>query len=472
MKHSTAVTLLLIGFASVVVLASCGGGNGSDSVGNVPNPPVISTIPPPAGTVSIAYSFTFTVASGGTVPFTWSETGALPPGLTFSNGGMLSGTPTTAGSFPITVMVQDSHGLNAAPQNSIIQISAQLLAFTPTGIMGSTRSGHTATLLKDGKVLVTGGFDSNGQSLAIAELFDTTSGTFTPTGSMKTARSGHTATVLNDGTVLVAGGVDNSNGKFLATAELFDPTSGTFTLTGSMGTARESHTGTLLRNGEVLVTGGGDAGNVFATAELFDPTSGSFSPTGSMGSARLLHTATLLNDGKVLVTGGGDNNSILATAELFDTTSGTFTPTGSMGTGRESHTAVLLNDGKVLVTAGEDNNTNFVATAELFDPASESFSSTGSMGTARAAHTATLLKDGRVLVNGGATFVTRGGLRHLSATATAELFDPASGSFSPTGSMGTARKYHTATLLNDGKVLVVGGQDAGTAPLATAELFQ
>jgi hypothetical protein len=431
-----------------------------DIVIDYPPPPSINTTPPPAiGTLNSPYvGFTFT-ATDGFPPFAWSETGTLPNGLDFSSGGALSGKPTADGPFTITVMLQDSLGRNAVPQNFTILVLST--GFKPTGSMGTARSSHSATLLNSGKVLVTGGFD-----VATAELLDPSSGSFAPTGSMGTTRSSHTATLLSNGKVLVTGG-QNPGGNAVATAELFDPATGSFTPTGSMETGRSSHTATLLNDGKVLVTGGVDAaGGSVTTAELFDPTSGSFAPTGRMGTARAFHTATLLNDGRVLVTGGAD----VATAELFDPASGSFAPTGRMGTARAFHTATLLTNGKVLVTGGAVGGA-VLATAEIFDPANGSFAPTANMGSVRCFHTATLLKDGTVLVTGGL-----GNFFRMPALSAAELFDPASGTFSATADMTAARYSHTATLLTNGKVLVTGGLGSVVASfgptLATAELYQ
>jgi Galactose oxidase, central domain len=422
-----------------------------------PPPPVVNTTPAPAiGTLNVAYVGSSFTATNGLSPFTWSETGALPQGMGFSSGGVFSGTPTQAGSFNITVTVQDSLGRSSAPQNFTIVVLSK--GFTPTASMGTARAWHTATLLNNGKVLVTGGAGATAD-LATAELFDPTAGSFSPTGSMESTRSSHTATLLSDGKVLITGGY--GGGATFATAEIFDPASGSFTPTGSMGTARDYHTATLLSNGKVLVTGGLDAGqNVLTSAEIFDPASGSFTPTGSMGTARDYHTATLLSNGNVLVTGGGN-----ATAELFDPTTGSFSPTGSMESARTWHTATLEN-GKVLVTGGYGAGGKAVATAEIFDPASGTFVTTGSMGTARYLHTATLLSNGNVLVAGG----LMNGSTPLSA---AELFDPTSGTFFATADMTATRSSHTATLLTSGQVLVTGGQATnGGTILATAELYQ
>jgi hypothetical protein len=139
-----------------------------------------------------------------------------------------------------------------------------------------------------------------------------------------------------------------------------------------------------------------------------------------------------------------------------------FTPTGSLVTERLLHTATLLNSGKVLIAGGQKEGGIALATAELYDPATGSFASTGSMGAARTFHTATLLNNGKVLVTGGN--------ESTGDLVTAEIFDPATGSFMPTGSMTTARSWHTATLLTNGKVLITGGLDSGTF-LATAELY-
>ena len=244
-----------------------------------------------------------------------------------------------------------------------------------------------------------------------------------------------------------------------------------FTATGSMGSARQRHTATLLPDGKVLITGGG-----VSTAEIFDPAGnagvGSFTATGSMGSARFAHTATLLPNGKVLITGGHNGTNTLSSAEIFDPAGnggvGSFTTTGSMGSARYIHTATLLPNGKVLITGGH-NGVTVVPSAEIFDPAGGVgfFTATGSMGSAKYIHTATLLPNGKVFVAGGSN-----GAALLSSV---EIFDPAGnggvGSFTATGSMGSARYIHTATLLPNGKVLITGGHN-GAIVVPSAEIFR
>src|SRR6202030_328882 len=196
--------------------------------------------------------------------------------------------------------------LGSTPVSSLAP-EATPFTFDNTGSLTTARARHTATLLPNGKVLLAGGFDSSGDALTSAELYDPGSGTWTATGSLSTARYHHTATLLPNGKVLVAGGQGTSTNA-IASAELYDPASGTWTVTGSLNTARARHSATLLPNGKVLVAGGNDiSSNALASAELYDSTSGSWTFTGSLNSARYVHTATLLPNGKVLVAGGVDN---------------------------------------------------------------------------------------------------------------------------------------------------------------------
>ena len=332
-------------------------------------------------------------------------------------------------------------------------------SWVATGSMSVGRVGHTATLLTDGRVLAAGGSTPEGLT-PTAELYDPATGAWTLTGSMSVGRAYYNATLLTDGRVLVTGG--STPEGLTPTAELYDPATGAWTLTGSMSVGRSDHNATLLREGRVLVAGGSTPTGPTPTAELYDPATGTWAAAGSMNYARAGHPATLLADGKVLVAGWD-------TAELYDPATGIWAVTGSMNYARWGHRATLLTDGTVLVVGG--SGTSFscstcrwepTATAEAYDPATSAWRVTGAMTDARIRHTATLLANGRVLVAGGAL----GCWPHSPQDAgsfpypqlnSAEGYDPVSGTWVARTLMQTGRYNHTATLLNDGRVLTAGG---------------
>lgn len=191
-------------------------------------------------------------------------------------------------------------------------------AWTSTGQLHG-RTGHTATLLQTGQVLVTGG-----RTLSIldtAEQYDPAAGAWTLVSPLSHPRTDHTATLLPNGKVLVVGGRDASGP--LATAELFDPKTRTFASTGLLAQARYNHTATLLSNGKVLVVGGtGSVGGGLSLAEIYDPATSLWLPAGTLTDARVGHTATLLGNGNVLVAGGGDFGASLDSVEIYNPTSG------------------------------------------------------------------------------------------------------------------------------------------------------
>ncbi|WP_052420245.1 Kelch repeat-containing protein [Hyalangium minutum] len=279
--------------------------------------------------------------------------------------------------------------------------------WSPTGSLVTARYSHTATLLPSGKVLVLGGYNPDGvdgwdsPTLATAEVYDPGTGTWSRTGSLATGRSGHTATLLPSGKVLVLGGATDEeyfnkaevydpetgtssltpntslegytavllrSGKVLVTdgkdAEVYDPGTGTWSRTGSLAMSRYAYTATLLPSGKVLVAAGGTL-----TAEVYDPETGTWSRTGSLAIGRDGHTAVLLPSGKVLVVGGGRSSvsgslESAQSAEVYDPETGTWSPTGRLVHPHWApHTTTLLSSGRVLVFGG-----NALYWAELYTP--------------------------------------------------------------------------------------------------------
>lgn len=247
-------------------------------------------------------------------------------------------------------------------------------------------NGATATLLNDGRVLVVGGIAAPGLSSpsvpaatfnAPAEIYDPQSGTFSAAGAMVANRNSHAATLLADGRVLITGGQATWGGyptdSDFDSAEIFDPSSGTFSFAGTMTEPRIQHYAVLLPNGKVLI--GGAGGLDMGSAELFDPTSRLFTLTGPMTSqSRFSAIAALLPSGQVLVTGGKNSLQIATnTAELYDPGSGTFSATGNMTVGRDDFSGVLLQDGRFFVYGGATSVccSQGLNSAEIYTPTVE-----------------------------------------------------------------------------------------------------
>ena len=407
---------------------------------------------------------------------------------------------------------------NSGTLASTVLFSARRGAFEPHAALSSPRRRHTATLLLDGKVLLVGGSDGS-SALSSTELYDPDAGTFSAGPPLSVARDGHTATRLESGSVLVAGGGD-------ASAEIFDPVAGAWSGTGPMVEARAGHAAARLPDGRVLLVGPG------FSAEVFDPAAdggaGAFAATGSLNELDTTGaSATLLSTGEVLVAGGGPFACVpgggcmgSSVAELYDPSA-----SGGVGAFRKAatdrtalhgnHTATLLPSGEVLIAAGRFDAGGPPSPprkdSELYDPTTETFTDAGDLMLPRSFHGAALMSTGQVVVPGGLTPQTfpqrhaetffdspgtftatsrlvdqreaaaavplRSGKLLLvgGGTATAEVFDPSGSSFTPTdNSMTVARSEHTATVLQSGQVLVVGGESTAGLPssaVASAELY-
>jgi GH25 family lysozyme M1 (1,4-beta-N-acetylmuramidase)/N-acetylneuraminic acid mutarotase len=387
--------------------------------------------------------------------------------------------------------------------NSVVTNSAEIYdpvsgTWSQTGPMGTARYGHTATLLGDGTVLAAGGWTPS--ITPSAELYNPATGTWSATGSMNFDRYGHTATLLPNGQVLAAAGIFlgeissaelynpatkswtttgslNServfqtatllpNGQALVvsgyynhaaglttnSAEIYDPVRTNWTVAGLVNTGRAFHTATQLPGGQIVLVGGLNGTTYLSSVETYEPTNGNWTITGSMSAARLHPTLTLLTNGLALAAGGFGTNGNPTNTEVFNPAAGQWTATaGGLNAGRYYHTATLLTSGQVLVTGGF-NGTSDLASVELFDPASGLWTEAAPLHAAREFHTATLLLNGQVLVAGGATYFPTD-----IPTNGAELYDPGTGTWLQTGPLNVARGQHTAVLLPNGKVMVMGG---------------
>jgi N-acetylneuraminic acid mutarotase len=338
--------------------------------------------------------------------------------------------------------------------------------------MSTARAYHTATLLSDGRVLVTGGLSEGstqnpGPPLASAEIYDPKTAVWNATGAMSSSRAGHRAMLLASGEVLVLGG----SAVF---AELYDPARGNWrAAAGPVQPHRAGFSATLLASGKVLVAGGFDPANYdpsgfVPAAEIYDPQTDSWTTTGALTTPRQGQDAVRLADGRVLITGGftdfGDDffaASPIAAAEVYDPTTGRWTAVASMRLDRSGASLTLLSDNSVLVAGGG---------AGLFSSASGqteiynqdgTWRAVGSMHSSRTGHTATLRTDGRVLAIGGlaASNFTQNNVTYLrqESVAPSDLYDPGAAVWTVAAALNVSRAYHTATLLGDGNILVTGG---------------
>ncbi len=349
------------------------------------------------------------------------------------------------------------------PQPELYDVATGTWTPTALSAVWPGHNAYAAVLLRDGRVLTTGGTDGF-TTYNDCYLYDPVTDTWSVAASMNVPRRNHTATLLNDGRVLVVGG---ENAATHATAEIYDPAGPSWTPTANLSAGKARHTATLLRgglrDGHVMVTGGatGGGGPTTGITEIFDPSgAGSWTPAPPLMPARAQHSATLLPDGTVLVAGG--LFPATTSVEIFDPSGPSWTSGSNLSTARRDHSATLLPSGRVVVIGGDDVFAPLpFDTAEIYDPAGPSWTTIATnMSTPRYRHAATMLPDGRVLVAGG--------FDNAVALATAELLDVDNPTWTSGSDMTELRREHTVTVLKDGRVLAVGGVGSNTAEVSDA----
>jgi N-acetylneuraminic acid mutarotase len=280
--------------------------------------------------------------------------------------------------------------------------------WTTTDSLGIGRYFHTMTLLKDGRVLVAGGAYASGNTfvqLNTCEIYDPVSGRWSETNPMNYARSGHTATLLPDGRVLVVGGnlsTSPTSDTYLNSAEIYDPTTSKWSIADSMSVPRSGHSATLLPNGTVLVAGGHYAiayPNIvdLSSCEIYNPSTSYWSTTDSMAVPHTGQAVVPLLDGRVLLAGGEYR---VNDCEIFNPQVMEWSETDSLLTGRDSHSLTLLPNGKVLAVGVQSPST----ICEVYNPAKASWTYTDSLPYDISDHGAVLLNNGEVLISGGYSY--------------------------------------------------------------------
>jgi N-acetylneuraminic acid mutarotase len=408
-------------------------------------------------------------SDGSTQDFTSSVT------WTSSSNGVASvnafglATATTQGSSTLTATSGSLSG------SATISVTASALA------LNTSRYQHSSTLLNNGTVLIAGGVScaSAGSCtyLNSAELYNPNMGTITYTGSLAVARAAP-AVLLGNGKVLLAGGYNcdaNGNCASLKSAEIYDPNSNSFSSAGDMTIDRYGHTMTLLANGKVLIAGGETCSSstsctALSSAELYDPVAGSFTGIVPLNAARFNASAAFMPDsGKVLIVGGFNGSTYPAAAELYDPVAGTFSTSGSLNTPRANATATWLeNSGDmVLIAGGSTCNSPGCPTASTEYYQNGYFYFLGDMTVPRLNQTATVLTNGQLYLAGGFDSC----VSSCVSDATSELYNPQTYSFTSSQALTIGRSGHTATLLTDGSLLLIGGINNGVT-LASTDSYQ
>jgi N-acetylneuraminic acid mutarotase len=349
-------------------------------------------------------------------------------------------------------------------------LAAGAAGWRATGETSTEHSGHTATRLYDGTVLVVGGSEFNSQAAGAVELYDPAGNRWSALPSTAVKRTGHSAVRLDDGRVLVLGGFSLSGNSRLpvAAAELFDPRSLTWSSAAPMLLARAHPVVVLLGDGRVLVAGGGTGGeSVTAEAELYDPAANRWTPTGSMAAPRIDASALRLRTGRVLVAGGtavaANQESSLTSAETYDPTSGSWAPAGVMSSAHAAAPIGMLPNGSVLIAGGTDYQGGYgigTTAADVYDPEINRWRETTRLHYPRGDSGGDLLADGTFLVVGGM------GRTGSFSENSAELYDPATRTWTLEPRLPETRVGATVTALAGGGALVVGG-----TRLQVAEVF-
>ena len=316
-------------------------------------------------------------------------------------------------------------------------------ASTDLGSVAAGNAGSALVPLTDGRVLVSGGGAAPGTTTSY--LFDPASG-WTTASPMLFTRTNHTLTVLANGKVLATGGAASN-----VSSELFDPLSSTWTATGTPAVSHASHTATLLKDGRVLVLGGAATNQ----AEIYTPSLGSWSAAAApLSNNRRNHASILMYDGRILACGGltgAGGGTVSSSSEVYSALNDSWQAGGALAFARQKHTLTTLDraGGQIFMAGGTLDGTNGIAATEMLVPGTLAWTTGPSLNFLRFSHSASVTKNGRVVMIGGSNAGA-----DLSAV---ERYDPLLKTLSILPPLLAARSQHGSTRLNDGRIFVQGG---------------
>ncbi len=358
---------------------------------------------------------------------------------------------TCGGADDSTPAASQTDGADTTSDSDKSTVAVSKGEFVVSGELTDRRKDHSVLILENGTVMVAGGRSSGGGQrvprLKSAEVYDPATEQWKYLALMVNADLGRehpAATVLPDGRVLVTGGANSSNDP-QKTTEIYDSATDTWTVGPKLKVWRWKHTQTLLADGRVLIVGGTDDLSQLTKVSVYDPETNEITAVAELAEGRSNHAAVLLDDGRVLVAGGGKREieDALSSAEIYDPATDTWTFAGRLSEPRLFPVYTKLSDGKVMLVGGKGKLTG----ADIFDPSNDTWSTTCPMSTARSDFAGSTLADGRVLVSGGEG--------NLDST---EIYNPWTGEWSPGPRMNLPRNRHRQTTLPNGRVLITGGQ--------------
>jgi N-acetylneuraminic acid mutarotase len=356
---------------------------------------------------------------------------------------------------------------------------------TSDATLSQARASVGFAKLSTNELMIIGG-KTGTTTLASTEIFNSETEVLTTGANLNNPRSMSLCITLNDGRILVTGGLDE-NGDVLNSCEIYDPTTETFSMTGSMNVARARHKINLLPDGKILVSGGSAVLSIsndpsdtlngsHSSTEIYDPATETWSISADMSIKRVAHATSTLPNGDILISGGltpaGMFPTVAVSTEIYKVATETIEPAADMLTGRSEHLLTSLSDGTILATGGGtlQMSPSFDVVAltatEIYDSNVDTWTAAADMSVGRAGHSAFIFDDGKVLLPGGDS----GSLLSLTPTNTCEIFDNTTSQWTTTDTLPNGLVGYTGMVANDRKIVLIGGTD-GTAEMNKIYIF-
>lgn len=316
--------------------------------------------------------------------------------------------------------------------------------------MNHQRWHHGASLLPDGRVLVTGGLDATNNTLSSVEIYDPAADTWTDGPSIP-KRGAHIQHTLNDGRILVAAGYTDYatyNDTGVTSTYLFHPNPGLWIEVGSLHTAKPLSASVLCGDGKVLILG--ESGAELGKAEVFDPATESWTVAAPLNVLRGGIALVTMADGKIIAAGGIAGSTAVATSEIYDPSTGAWSTVAPMNIARAFTASSLLKDGRILVSGGSTNGADVLSASEIYDPVTDTWSIQQPLASGRQMGAQITLSSGEVILAGG--WINGGNVQLFQS------FNPATGQWQGSTQFGESSFEHPVIQFPDDRLLSLPGK--------------